>query len=240
MIVKIFRRCCVYLVNFSYWSKFHVNVITGSGVVTTCVYKGLTRNPEIRNTPVWVFPEIWRLGRVENTIFGTNVSNKKILNTAKYQGYSFYHFWVIKDNKRSVRSPRLSHTHANTGTHTHTHTHTYTHTQIRIPFKGLSLKQIQQIFLECESLTLIISAFAQSCRHFLQCDFTNLRLRVRYSFFQVICYSFSREKRSSTVFRNKVLLLRSKYINLSRNKLQILGYFIRVSSEAAVRKSSTQ
>ena len=41
-----------FLVKFSYWSKFHVNIITGSGVMPIFFYKGLTRNPEIRNTPV--------------------------------------------------------------------------------------------------------------------------------------------------------------------------------------------
>ena len=35
-----------------YWSKFHVNVINGCGVMTIFVYKGFTRNPEIGNTPV--------------------------------------------------------------------------------------------------------------------------------------------------------------------------------------------
>ena len=35
---------------FSYRSKFHVNIITGSGVMIIFFYKGLTRNPEIRNT----------------------------------------------------------------------------------------------------------------------------------------------------------------------------------------------
>ena len=29
--VKYFWRCCVSRVKFSYWSKFHVNIITGSG-----------------------------------------------------------------------------------------------------------------------------------------------------------------------------------------------------------------
>ena len=42
----------VSLVKFSYCSKFHVNIITGSGVMTISFYKGLARNPEIRNTPV--------------------------------------------------------------------------------------------------------------------------------------------------------------------------------------------
>ena len=58
--------------------------------------RGLTRNPEIKNTTVWVFPNIWRLRWVMDTKFGTNVSNRMLLNAAKFQGYSFYHFWVIK------------------------------------------------------------------------------------------------------------------------------------------------
>ena len=36
-------------------------------------YKGLTKNPEIRNTPTWVFPSIWRLGQVKDTQFGRNI-----------------------------------------------------------------------------------------------------------------------------------------------------------------------
>ena len=93
--VKFFWRCFVSLVKFSYWSKFHVNIIAGSGIMTIFFYKGLTRNPKIGNTPVWVF-NIWRLGRVMDIKFGTNVSNKMLLNAAKFQGYSFCRFWVIK------------------------------------------------------------------------------------------------------------------------------------------------
>ena len=94
--VKFFWRCLVSLVRFSYWSKFHVNIITGSGIMTIFFYKGLTRNPEIGNTSVWVLPNIWRLGRVMVTKFGTNASNGILLNAAKFQGCSFYRFWVIK------------------------------------------------------------------------------------------------------------------------------------------------
>ena len=47
-----FFEVVVSLVKFSYWSKFHVNIITGSGVMTIFVYKRLTRNPEIGNTHV--------------------------------------------------------------------------------------------------------------------------------------------------------------------------------------------
>ena len=50
LIINFFWRCFVFLVKFSYWSKFHVNIITGSGVMTIFFCKGLTRNPEIRYT----------------------------------------------------------------------------------------------------------------------------------------------------------------------------------------------
>ena len=96
VIGKCFWRGSVSLVKFSYCSKFHVNVVTGSGILTIFFYKGLTRSPEIGNTPVWVFPNFGRLGRVMDTKFGTNISNRISLNDAKSQGYSFYCFWVIK------------------------------------------------------------------------------------------------------------------------------------------------
>ena len=96
VIVKIFWCGLVFPVKFSYWSKFHVSIIIGSGIITIFFYKGLTRNPEIGNIPVWVFSNICRLGQVMNTKFGTNVSNRMLLNVAKFQGHSFYRFWVIK------------------------------------------------------------------------------------------------------------------------------------------------
>ena len=93
---KVFWRCFVYLVKFSNWSKFHVNIITGSRVMTISFHKGLTRNPKIENTSTWVLPNIWRLGRVRNTKFGTDVPNKILLNAAKCPGYNFYCFCIIK------------------------------------------------------------------------------------------------------------------------------------------------
>ena len=53
-------------------------------------YKGLTRKPEIGNTPVWVLLSIWRLGQVMDTKFGSSVSISMLLNAAKFHGYSFY------------------------------------------------------------------------------------------------------------------------------------------------------
>ena len=44
VIFFFFLHCRVSLVNFSYWFKFHVNIMTGSGV--------MIRNTEIGNTPV--------------------------------------------------------------------------------------------------------------------------------------------------------------------------------------------
>ena len=50
------------IIIISYWPMFHVNIITGSRVMTIYPIKGLARNPEIGNTPVWVLLNIWRLG----------------------------------------------------------------------------------------------------------------------------------------------------------------------------------
>ena len=92
--IKFFRPCSISLVNFSYWPKFHVNIMTGVTKIFAC--KGLTRNLEIVNTPVWVLPSIFRPGEVRDTGFGPNVSNKMLLNALKCQGYDFYRFLVIK------------------------------------------------------------------------------------------------------------------------------------------------
>ena len=72
--LNFFLRCFIFLVKFSFWSKFHVNIFTGSGVMTISFYKILTRNPEVGNTPVWGLTNIWRLGQGRTTKFGTNAS----------------------------------------------------------------------------------------------------------------------------------------------------------------------
>ena len=59
-------------------------------------YKKLTRNQEIRNTLVRVLPNIWRRGKLEKLLFGSNFSNEMLLNASKYQGYSFYRLAVIR------------------------------------------------------------------------------------------------------------------------------------------------
>ena len=70
IMANFFWRSFVSLIKLRYWSKFHVNIITGSGVKTIFFCKELTRYPEIGNTPVWVFPwsgdcdKLWRLGKL--------------------------------------------------------------------------------------------------------------------------------------------------------------------------------
>ena len=109
IIISFFQDCFISLVKFSYWSKFNVNIITGSGVRTILFCKRLTRNLEIKNTLACIFPDIWRLAQVRDTKFGTNVSNKILLNAAQCQDYSFYHFWVIKEKPTGgkIFPPRL-------------------------------------------------------------------------------------------------------------------------------------
>ena len=89
---QFFWRCFVFLVKFSYWYKFHVNLITGSGITTIFFYKGLTRNAETGNTQFEIFPISgdWR------KLVYTNASNKVLLNATKYQGYSPYCLCVIE------------------------------------------------------------------------------------------------------------------------------------------------
>ena len=65
--------------------------IIGSEVMTIFSYKGLTRNPEIRNTSRLSFAQY-----LEGHQIGMNVSNKILLNASKCHGYRFYPLWVVK------------------------------------------------------------------------------------------------------------------------------------------------
>ena len=96
IIFKFFWHCFVSFVKFSCWPKFHVNIINCSGLTTIYFYKGMTRNLEIGDNPVWVLANIWRLGQFRDAKFSADVPNELLLNSAKCQRYSFYHLWVIK------------------------------------------------------------------------------------------------------------------------------------------------
>ena len=94
--LTFFWRFGVFLVKFSDYYNFHVNIIPGSGVMTIFVHKRLTRNQEIWDMPVWVLPDIWRLGQVRDTKFGTNVSSKRLRIVNAVRVNNFYCFWVMK------------------------------------------------------------------------------------------------------------------------------------------------
>ena len=98
--VKVFWDCVVSLVKISYWSKFHVNIVTGSGVKTVFFQKGLTgiRKSEIPPSKFFAISGDWDELRM-------NVSDKVLLNAANCQGYCFYHFWVIRKKQRGGGNP---------------------------------------------------------------------------------------------------------------------------------------
>ena len=65
---------------------------------------------EILPSEICPISEDW--GQVIDTKFSTNVSNRMLLNPAKFQGYSFYRFWVIKvkpsgEGGKIIPPPRL-------------------------------------------------------------------------------------------------------------------------------------
>ena len=68
--------------------------------MTIFLYKGLTRNPEIRNTPIWVLPNTWRLGQARDTKFDTNVSNEILLNPAKTKITGITIFELLRENQQ--------------------------------------------------------------------------------------------------------------------------------------------
>ena len=76
--------------------------------MTTFVYKGLTRNPEIENTLVGILPNIWRLEQVMDTKFCTNTSYKLLLNAEKCLGYRLYRFWVSKGKPKPTEGGKFS------------------------------------------------------------------------------------------------------------------------------------
>ena len=76
----------------SFVSKFHFSIITGFGVLTIFVYKGLTRN-----LGIGAFSCNWGLWRARDSKFRRNIFNKILLVAKKFHGVSFYRFLVIKE-----------------------------------------------------------------------------------------------------------------------------------------------
>ena len=76
----------------SFVSNFHFIIITGFGVMTIFVYKGLAGNLEYENTQVWIFLFKWPLRRARDTKFCKHISNKIFLISTKRHDYSLDHF----------------------------------------------------------------------------------------------------------------------------------------------------
>ena len=69
-------------------------------------YKGLTRNSEVGNNPVWAFPNIWRLGWVKDTKFCTNVTEScKMLELHLLPFLSYYFFLSFYDTFEELKEP---------------------------------------------------------------------------------------------------------------------------------------
>ena len=63
----------------------------------------------------------WSNLELRDTKFGANVSNKKWLNAEKYQGYSFYCFWITRGKPKKRGEGKITPLPL-PPTHTHTHT----------------------------------------------------------------------------------------------------------------------
>ena len=98
-IVNFIWCCRVSFVKFSYWSRFHVNIIIDSRVLTIFLYKGLTRNQEIGNTP----PEFCPISRDWGKLGIPNLTRMPLMKCYwMLKNASFYHFWVIKGKPTGV------------------------------------------------------------------------------------------------------------------------------------------
>ena len=68
--------------------------------MTILFYKGLTGNSEIGNTPVSVLLNIGVLGQVQNTKYGTDVSNKMLLKIQNARVTAFTISELLRENQQ--------------------------------------------------------------------------------------------------------------------------------------------
>ena len=64
------------------------------------IIRNLTRNLEIKNTPVWAQFNTWRLEWARATKFGMNISNNKPHNTEKDAFTAFIVSELLKESKK--------------------------------------------------------------------------------------------------------------------------------------------
>ena len=85
---RFFLHCFVCLVKFSYWSRFHVNIITGSGVMTIFFDKGLRKSDITRSEFCPIFGDRGELG-IPNL---ARMSLIKCYRMLQNNSYGFYRF----------------------------------------------------------------------------------------------------------------------------------------------------
>ena len=79
--------------------------------MTILFYKGLTGNSEIGNTPVSVLLNIGVLGQVQNTKYGTDVSNKMLLKIQNARVTAFTISELLRENQQGGGGVKLHHSH---------------------------------------------------------------------------------------------------------------------------------
>ena len=104
--VKFLWCCFVSLVNFSYWPKFDVNIITSSGIMKIFFNKGLTRNPEIGNTLVGVLPNIWRLEQDMGTKFVSLIQCHWMLQNSTVTAFTA--FELLRENQLGGEGDKIT------------------------------------------------------------------------------------------------------------------------------------
>ena len=109
--VKFFGPCLVSLVGYSYWSKFHVNIITGSGIMKIFFYKGLNTNREVGDTPEfclisWDWCELW----IPNLAGMSPIKYYRMLHISSVTAFTV--FELLRENQLwgKITTPPLPHT----------------------------------------------------------------------------------------------------------------------------------
>ena len=113
--IKFFWRYFVSLVNFSCWSKFYVNITTSSEIMAIFFFKGLTRNPEIGNTPFGVCPisRAWgelcllNLARMSLIEVYWMMRNSRVTAFIVFELLRENHLWGDKIAQHPLAPPRL-------------------------------------------------------------------------------------------------------------------------------------
>ena len=136
-IVKLFWRSFVSLVKFSYRSKFHVSIITGSGVMTISFYKRLARNLETRiaPSPFYLISGDWHKLRTPNLVRMFLIKCYCILQNSRVTAFTVSKF--LRKNNREEEGEGVTLPSA--------HMH-HPHTSIRVNLSVVLKKYFEGVF----------------------------------------------------------------------------------------------